>query len=160
MMVMEKAMSKSTWSREELLQVWGLRIGGASLGNPVRLFNRGERLGDVSGLDDEMQALMFVESTQGFLLSRPILRHVYCEYQPVHTFRLLLPGEGLQEALMRLGWLQVADWDHPSRLPHVVLDNFRATLDDRIRKTPFSPIPPEIKETGIEIGDRISAGKN
>lgn len=82
-----------------MLQVWGLRITGASLKNPLHLATGGS-----SGYDEDWEATCYVQRVPGYERAYPVLVHVHAEFQPVEIFRVCEPGETLMRALLRREW--------------------------------------------------------
>lgn len=134
------------WTPDQLLEAWGLRSAGRSLTDPVKVLNRHIRAGDRCGMDDELQAVMYVERTAGFFDARPVLKHVYCEGLAIETFRILQPGDAILEGLARRGWVKhiARPW---KKIPQIVLDEFIATLADRCVREPFVPFHEVLEES-------------
>jgi len=154
--VVSMEVKKRDWTRDELLQNWGLRITGQSFGDPAKLFNKCSRSGDKTGMDDELQAVMFLENIKGFMLARPVLRHLFVDLKPLSAFRLMLPGEPLQNALERQGWLKVEGWSDPRDIPAIVYRSFVVAIDDELRVRPFRPLPPLAEKDANEIAAEVS----
>ena len=125
---------------EGMLGIWGLRVAGGSFRDPLR-----RSMGGIAGLDDEMAMVHYVESTEGFEASRPVLAHVYSEFLPVSMYRYRQPGETRMRAAIRHGQahLLLEGWKDAD-LAQRLHDDFMDALVRKAKATPFKlPRRPE-----------------
>ena len=89
-------------------------------------------------MDDEMQAVFYVETTAGFEKAKPIINHIHIKFKPAQTFRIANPGEDTNSALKRLGW-------QPRDNPMAIYKEFRDNLADRCNREPFKPFRDSVE---------------
>lgn len=128
-----------------MLQEWGLRVSGGGYTDPLR-----KAVGGSLGIDDEMALAMWVEATEGFETSRPVLTHVYVRFLPVENYRYREPGETRLRAAIRHGQahLMLEGWKDTA-LGQKLHDDFMDALIRRQRENPFK-VPPRPEESTIE----------
>ena len=130
-------------SGEQLLEIWGLRVSGASLKHPFRTST-----GEEPGIDDELAAVRYVERVKGFAEARPVLVHVHVDGGRLREFRVRAPGEDLGAALVRLNWWMLYDL-RAEEMPGTVYRGFLWMLETALAKAPFFP-PSQHLSTGSE----------
>lgn len=118
-----------------ILEAWGMRTSGRSLGDPLKLMNKSARSGDMQGMDDEAQAVYYLERTPGFAKAKPVIRHVHILALPIESFRINAPGESVLDAINRLGW----EGASAKGAAESVYQEFCNELADRARTDPFIP---------------------
>ena len=120
-------------SIDAMLERWGLRIIGGSLKNPLRISTGGEAM-----MDDDLRLVAYIESTPGFERAAPVLRHRYSNGMPLESFRIQLPGENRDRALLRLGWFDLRPFRDAAVLSRVN-NEFECALAKRLRECPCAP---------------------
>jgi hypothetical protein len=126
----------------QMLETWGLRIRGSSLKDPNEAAS-----GESITVDDELALCMYVESTDGFFYSRPVLRHVFVEFLPIASYRYVGPGETAWQASLRHGQVELyarlttleklKDREAVARLAQALHDSFLKALTAKTVLTPF-----------------------
>jgi hypothetical protein len=136
-----------------MLEIWGLRVSGASLKDPLA-----KSTGGRVGIDDELALALYVEGTQGFEQSRSVLAHVYARFLPIASYRYREPGETRLRAAMRHGQAsQMLDGNSDAQLAQKLHDDFMDSLIRRQRDHPFK-VPPRPEEmTAEEIVQQVEA---
>ena len=136
---------RNAWTPDQLLEAWGLRIDGASMGDPVKLMNPSLRSGDRCGMDDEAQAVLYVESVKGFFEVRPLLLAIYNRGETVTRVRWRQPGESKLTALMRYrraDLIEVPD----VLIVESIIKPFLNALADKCIEKPFVPYREKIED--------------
>jgi hypothetical protein len=123
------------WTPNRLLVSWGCNQRGR-LQTPG--LGKGGN-GNSATTDDESQAAYYVEHTEGFTKALPVLRHIYSDMAPIESFRLTMPGEVLNYALIKRGWGMLLGQPR-NRIPILVHHEFISMLADRCRVEPFRVI--------------------
>jgi hypothetical protein len=118
---------------DEMLERWGLRIVGGTLKSPLRVSTGGEAM-----LDDDLRLVDYVESTSGYDRAAPVLKHIYSEGRTFGEFRLRLPGETREHALLRWGWFDLVGL-RDAVIPARIDLEFRRELRRRLREQPYHP---------------------
>lgn len=118
----------------ELLMIWGLYTAGGAMRMPL---SKGG--GGPSEEDDEALAADYVQTCPGFQIALPVLRYRYVHAHPESDLPLFdptMPGERLDEALLRLGWgdLQGA---FKREIGPIVHQRFLNSLIDKTKAKPF-----------------------
>lgn len=128
-------------SLDEMMERWGLRIVGGSLKNPLRTSTGGAAM-----LDDDLRLVDYVESTSGYARAAPVLKHIYSEGGTLAAFRLRLPGETREHALIRHGWFDLVGM-RDAQIPSRIAGEFRRALARRLREQPYNASTPEPNHT-------------
>ena len=126
-----------------MLEIWGLRVSGGSLKDPLA-----KSTGGRAGIDDELALAMYVETTECFSEARPVLAHVYAAFLPIASYRYRQPGETRMRAAIRHGQanLLLDRWSD-ARMTQKLHDDFMDALIKRHRNQPFKvPIRNEEDE--------------
>jgi hypothetical protein len=128
-----------------MLEIWGLRVSGASLKDPLA-----KSTGGRAGIDDELALAMYVEATDGFQEARPVLAHVYSRFLPVSGYRYREPGETRLRASIRHGQanLMLEGWTDTA-MAQKLHDTFMDLLIKRQREQPFK-VPARPEEVTVE----------
>ena len=95
---------------------------------------------------------MHIELQPGFTLAEPVLVHHFVRCQPVRTFPLILPGEGLIGALIRLGWMEFYHLPY-RKIAGAVLDRFV----DGVAAIVWRPTKPDEEEDEVDEIEKIIA---
>jgi len=118
------------WSAKRVLEAYGLRISGRALMKPFQ-----KESGGCKVLDEETQAVICVQSIEGYTLAEPILKWVHSEGHSPSDFR---PNMG-EELACRLLWGVGPTFD----LKRSAAEHYRAfyrALEISLRERPFIPI--------------------
>jgi hypothetical protein len=128
-----------------MLEIWGLRVSGSSLKDPLA-----QSTGGRAGIDDELALALYVEATEGFEQSHPVLTHVYARFLPIQTYRYRQPGETRLRAAMRHGQAsQMLDGKSDHQLTQKLHDVFMDALIKKQKQHPFK-VPPRPEEVTAE----------
>lgn len=136
-----------------MLEIWGLRVSGTSLKDPLA-----KSTGGRAGIDDELALALYVEGTPGFEQSRTVLAHVYARFLPIATYRYRGPGETRLRAAMRHGQAsQMLDGKSDPQLAQKLHDDFMDALIKKQKSHPFK-VPPRPEEiTAEQIVQQVDA---
>ncbi len=134
------ASTNEPWSAARMLEAWGLRTCGGFLKNPLA-----QSTGGAGACDENWQAKTYVEGVKDFALVRPVLVWVCTEGRDPASFPVKLPGESLDQALRRLGWLDYL-MIAPSRIALEVYRDFEVELIEALQVRPFVPMHVAEKE--------------
>ena len=128
-----------------MLEIWGLRVSGGSLKDPL-----GKSTGGRAGIDDELALVMYVETTEGFSEARPVVAHVYADFLPISSYRYRQPGETRMRASIRHGQanLLLEGWSD-QRMAQKLHDDFMDSLIKRQKVQPFK-VPVRQEEVTVE----------
>jgi hypothetical protein len=128
-----------------MLEIWGLRISGSSLKDPLALSTGGP-----SGIDDEMALALYVEATSAFEQAKPVLTHIYARFLPIRSYRYREPGETRLRAAMRHGQASLMlEGRSDQQLSQKLHDDFMDELIKKQRSHPFK-LPPRPQEETVE----------
>lgn len=131
----------------QMLEVWGLRSDGGSFKSPLTQ-GQGGRLGP----DDELSLILYVESTPGFSAARVVLEQVHVLHRPIDRAMIQKPGETLDSAYQRLGWVGL-DLFKRAKACEWVYRSFLLRLERRMIEQPWrKPARPREEQTAWEIG--------
>lgn len=138
---------RNAWTPDQLLEAWGLRIDGASMGNDCKKFNRSLCAGDRAGMDDELQAVLYIESVPGFGIAKPILKHVHVDFKPARSFKFRKPGDTATRLaiLHRFGLVRLIHLPDPVIAETVYLE-FLDALIEQTKTRPFVPFHEIVEE--------------
>jgi hypothetical protein len=128
-----------------MLEVWGRRVSGGSLKDPLKLST-----GSCRGTDDESALVLYVEMTFGFELVRPVLVHVFAEGRSLSSYAFRQVGESRVAAAMRHGrGCRISDGWSDLEIADDALRSFMRRLGRKIKRRPFriprsvEDVPPE-----------------
>lgn len=128
-----------------MLEIWGLRVSGSSLKDPLA-----KSTGGPAGIDDELALALYVESVEGFDQARAILTHIYARFLPIQNYRYREPGETRLRAAMRHGQAsQMLEGKSDQQLTQRLHDEFMDKLIKKQREHPFK-LPPRPEEVTAE----------
>jgi len=130
-----------------MLEIWGMRVTGGTL----KSVGQREAAGGESGVDEAQLIARYVEETEHFDTSRPVLIHRFGFGRSEAEFRYRQPGEPLSQALIRLGWFCFLGV--PQReIPGLVLARFVDRLASRLQEDPYV-VPVPTAEVPVEPSD-------
>jgi len=136
-----------------MLEIWGLRVSGGSLKNPLM-----KSTGNPAGIDDEMALALYVENTEGFEQAKPVLTHVYARFLPISSYRYREPGETRLRAAMRHGQASdMLDGKTDPQLSQKLHDVFMDHLIQKVKQHPFKLPPRPEEETAEQIVRGVEA---
>jgi hypothetical protein len=128
-----------------MLEIWGLRVSGGSLKDPLA-----KSTGGRAGIDDELALVMYLEAIEGFETARPVLAHIYSNFLPIESYRYRQPGETRMRAAIRHGQanLLLDGWPD-SRMTQKLFNDFLDALIRHQRDKPFK-VPARPEEITVE----------
>ena len=136
-----------------MLEIWGLRVSGGSLKDPLA-----KSTGGRAGIDDELALVMYVETTEGFAEARSVIAHVYADFLPISSYRYRQPGETRMRASIRHGQanLLLEGWTD-QKLAQKLHDDFMDSLIRRQKAQPFKVPVRQEEETVEQIVAQVEA---
>ena len=136
-----------------MLEIWGLRVSGGSLKDPLA-----KSTGGRAGIDDELALVMYVETTEGFAEARSVIAHAYADFLPISSYRYRQPGETRMRASIRHGQanLLLDGWSD-QKMAQKLHDDFMDSLIKRQKTQPFKVPVRQEEETVEQIVAQVEA---